>query len=72
MQWFAVRKQLHARPRLMLAVMSFLLPLLVWSLFSYVPWLWHPKVEVTAPGEVAYFKAGQLVDKDVFQKDQGD
>jgi NitT/TauT family transport system permease protein len=53
----------------MLAVMSFLLPLLVWSLFSYVPWLWHPKVEVTAPGEVAYFKAGQLVDKDVFQKE---
>jgi NitT/TauT family transport system permease protein len=67
MHWFAVRKQLGARPRLVLAVMSFLLPLLIWSLFSYVPWLWHPKVEVTAPGDVTYFKQGQLVDKDVFQ-----
>lgn len=69
MHWFAVRKPLRARPRPVLAVMSFLLPLLIWSLFSYVPWLWHPKVEVTTPGDVAYFEAGQLVDKDVFRNE---
>jgi len=50
----------------MLALMSFLLPVLLWSLISYVPWLWHPKVEITEPGDVAYFQQGQLVDKEVF------
>jgi NitT/TauT family transport system permease protein len=66
MQWFAARKQLSSRPRLILAIMSFVLPILTWSLVSYVPWLWHPKVEITEPGDVSYFKDGLLVDKDVF------
>ncbi len=70
MQWFAVRKQLNARPRLVLGVLSFLLPLLLWSLVSYVPWLWHPKVEVTEAGDVSYFKSGQLVDREVFQRER--
>ena len=66
MQWFAVRKQLDARPRFIITVMSFVLPLLIWSLVSYVPWLWHPKIEITQAGDVAYFQTGQLVDKAVF------
>lgn len=66
MQWFAARKQLRARPRLLLGITSFVLPVLVWSLVSYVPWLWHPKVEITAPGDVSYFNNGLLVDRDVF------
>ena len=49
--------------------MSFLLPLLVWSAVSYVPWLWHPKVEVTEPGAVAYFQPGMLVDREVFDRE---
>jgi len=66
MQWFAARKQLGKKPRLVLGVMSFVLPVLIWSLVSYVPWLWHPKVEITAPGDVSYFNNGLLVDRDVF------
>ena len=69
MQWFAVRQRLSARPRLGLAVASFFLPLLVWSLVSYVPWLWHPKQEILEPGDVAYFKQGQLVDNEVFLRE---
>lgn len=46
--------------------MSFVLPVLIWSLVSYVPWLWHPKVEITGPGDVSYFNNGLLVDRDVF------
>ncbi len=68
-KWVAVRKQLPQRPRLVLAIASFLLPLLIWSLVSYVPWLWHPKVEITAPGAVSYFKEGMLVDREVFDKE---
>ena len=68
-RWFAVRKQLRPRERLALGVASFLLPLLVWSLVSYVPWIWHPQVEVTDSGAVSYFKPGMLVDREVFDKE---
>ena len=57
-QWFAVRKELRPRPRIAITVMSFILPLLIWSLVSYVPWIWHPKVDISDPGSVSYFKTG--------------
>jgi NitT/TauT family transport system permease protein len=66
LQWFAVRKELRPRTRLATAIMSFVLPLLVWSLVSYIPWIWHPKVEVTDPGSVSYFVKDMLVDREVF------
>ena len=65
-QWFSVRKALPPKSRFMVAVMSFLLPLLLWSLISYVPWIWHPKVEISDPGDVSYFKQGMLVDTELF------
>ena len=46
--------------------MSFLLPIAIWCLVSYVPFLWHPKVEVTDPGDVSYFTEGMLLDEEVF------
>lgn len=54
------------RKRTLLAIGSFLLPLLVWCLVSYVPFIWHPKVEVAVPGGVDYFQVGMLVDKSQF------
>jgi len=66
MQWFAVRKELRPKPRLFVSIMSFMLPLLVWCLVSYVPWIWHPKVEIIDPGAVSYFKEGMLVDRELF------
>jgi NitT/TauT family transport system permease protein len=55
--------------RASLAVMSFVLPLLIWSLVSYVPWLWHPMVEIREPGGVGYFSPGMLVDRELFDKE---
>lgn len=66
-QWLAVNETLSPRRSTVLAVMSFLIPLLLWCLISYVPFLWHPKMEVTTPGGVSFFKQGMLVDKEVFQ-----
>jgi len=66
-QWFAVGKELSPRRRTVLAVMSFLIPLLLWSLVSYVPFIWHPKMEITNPGGVSFFRQGMLVDKEVFR-----
>ena len=64
--WFSVRKELPPKSRFMVTVMSFLLPILLWSLVSYVPWLWHPKVEISDPGAITYFKQGMLVDSELF------
>jgi NitT/TauT family transport system permease protein len=68
--WFAVRQELSSRRRTFLAIMSFVLPLLVWSLVSYVPFIWHPQVEVIEPGEVDYFRTGMLVDRAVFEHER--
>ncbi|GAO36903.1 nitrate ABC transporter permease [Sulfuricella sp. T08] len=66
-KWFAVRAELASRKRTLLGIGSFLLPLLVWSIISYTPFIWHPKIQVEDPGGVDYFQVGMLVDKSVFQ-----
>jgi NitT/TauT family transport system permease protein len=43
-----------------------LLPLLTWSIVSYVPFVWHPLVKVESQGSVAYFEQGMLVESQVF------
>ncbi len=53
--WLGLKQELPQRRRLSLTLLSFLAPLLVWSAVSYVPFLWHPYIRVTAPGEVDYF-----------------
>ena len=58
------------RPQL-LASASFLLPLLAWCLISYVPFIWHPKVAVVAPGGVDYFQPGMLVDRSEYDEQVG-
>jgi len=66
---FSVRRKMPAKSRFFVTIMSFLLPILLWSLISYVPWLWHPKVEISDPGAVAYFKQGMLVDTELFDEE---
>ncbi|HTJ94320.1 MAG TPA: hypothetical protein VL424_14595, partial [Pararobbsia sp.] len=66
MRWFAVRKELSPRARLMLGIGSFVLPLLVWCIVSYVPFVWHPLLQISNPGGVDYFQNGMLVDKATF------
>ena len=67
--WFAARKPLRRRSRTVLTVMSFLLPLTVWSLVSYVPFLWHPQVEIVDPGGVGYFSEGMLINREAFERE---
>jgi NitT/TauT family transport system permease protein len=52
--------------RKLLVLGSFLLPILVWCIVSYVPFVWHPKVQVEVPGGVDYYQPGMLVDRDDF------
>jgi NitT/TauT family transport system permease protein len=66
---FAVRKKLDTKQRVYVSILSFLVPLMLWSLISYVPFLWHPKVEITEPGDVSYFTEGMMVDRELFNKE---
>ena len=65
--WFGVPKPLGRRKALYLTILSFVLPLLVWSAVSYVPFLWHPLVQVSDPGAVDYLQPGMRVDRETFQ-----
>jgi NitT/TauT family transport system permease protein len=65
-RWFTIRKELTPRQGAILWLASFLVPLALWSAVSYLPFLWHPLVDVTDPGSVDYFQVGMLVEKPVF------
>ncbi len=69
-----MREPLPPRAQAWLTVMAFILPLAVWSVISYVPFVWSPQVVITdpgdrsVPGDYGYIAEGQRVDRDVFQK----
>lgn len=66
--WLGLKRELPGRLRLSLTVLSFLLPLLLWSVFSYVTWLWHPLVRISDPGEVEHFSEGLDVPRADFEQ----
>jgi NitT/TauT family transport system permease protein len=67
--WFAVLRPLSGRRRAGLWFASFLWPLLLWSAVSYVPFLWHPMIHVTAPGDVTWFRPDMLIDRHEFARE---
>jgi NitT/TauT family transport system permease protein len=64
-----LRHELPPRRRLVLIVLSFALPLALWSAVSYVPWIWHPLVRITDPGGVDYFLPGMDIDRAAFVRE---
>jgi NitT/TauT family transport system permease protein len=65
-EWLGVRRDVPSRRRAVLVTLSFVLPLAIWSVVSYVPVVWHPFVRVENAGSVSYFERGMLVERDVF------
>jgi NitT/TauT family transport system permease protein len=69
----AVRAPLPARVSLVAGVLAFVLPLALWCIVSYVPFIWHPLVHVTdagdsnVPGRYSYVAVDQLVELEVFE-----
>lgn len=68
--WFAVRQALSPVQTRWLTLLSFLLPLMIWSLVSYVPFFWHPNVEITDPGDVSWFQQGMEIERFIFQEER--
>jgi NitT/TauT family transport system permease protein len=67
--WLSVLRPLSSRRAGVFWFASFLLPLLVWSAVSYLPFLWHPLVKVESPGDVSWFREGQLIPREDFAKE---
>jgi NitT/TauT family transport system permease protein len=59
--WLGLKAELPERLRLVLAILSFVVPLVVWCAVSYLPFLWHPLTRITDPGSVEYFVEGMEV-----------
>lgn len=68
-RWFAVRQDISKGRRRVLGLLAFLLPLLLWCSVSYVPFIWHPNILVTDPGEVTWMRAGLQVKRLDFAKE---
>ena len=66
-RWFQVRRAVPPRAKLVLGVLSFLLPIGLWCAVSYVPSLWHPQILITEPGSVSYLQPGMRMDRAGFE-----
>ena len=64
--WLGLKQELPQRRRLLLTAASFLVPLIVWCVLSYVPWVWHPSMHITDAGSVDYFSTGLDVPRATF------
>jgi len=68
--WFQVRRELSQRRQAGLSIISFLMPVVVWCIVSYVPWIWHPdmKLQISADrdGVTTVFTAGDHLSKDYY------
>jgi NitT/TauT family transport system permease protein len=69
MPLLSVNKRMEPGNRKLVTLASFGLPILLWALVSYVPFLWHPQVMVTGSGAVSYFREDMLVDKELFYQE---
>lgn len=65
-KWLEPRVELPSNQYRLITLASFILPILIWCLVSYVPFIWHPNVQITKPGDVTYFKEGMLLKREVF------
>ena len=61
-----VARELSPQSKILLGFGSFLIPILIWCAVSYLPFIWHPQVQITNSGSISFLQAGSRVDKSVF------
>ena len=66
MTWLSIQKPLPPKKKAVLILLSFVLPLLIWSAVSYLPFVWHPMMEIQSAGDSLYFEEGQRVQRKLF------
>ena len=61
-----VVRELSPQSKILLGFGSFLIPILIWCAVSYLPFIWHPQVQITNSASVSFLQVGSRVDKSVF------
>jgi NitT/TauT family transport system permease protein len=65
-RWLQVLKPISPRARLVIGCLSFVVPILLWGIVSYVPFVWHPQMLITRSGSVDYLQPGMRMDRVAF------
>ena len=68
--WLEVGTELTGRGRTLMLVLALVLPLAAWSAVSYVPFLWHPMVQVVDAGDSG-LEAGRRYERSVVAEANG-
>lgn len=68
-KWLVPFGQMPPSRQLLLVWLSFMLPIVVWAIVSYVPFVWHPLVKIESPGGVSYFAKDSLIERAVFKRE---
>lgn len=64
-----IRKEIGKKGTIVLAVLSFLLPLALWCTVSYVPFVYHPLVHITDAGGSMFCEPGDEIEKGNFSEE---
>jgi NitT/TauT family transport system permease protein len=65
-RWLQVLKPIPPRAKLVIGALSFILPLVLWAVVSYVPFVWHPQVLIIKSGSTDYLRPGMRMNKAAF------
>jgi NitT/TauT family transport system permease protein len=64
--WLRPFGELPPRQRATLGALAFLIPIGLWCVVSYVPFIWHPMIRVADPGDIDWMTRDQIVESDAF------
>ena len=64
-----IQKHVGKKWTVVLAVLSFIIPLAVWSVVSYVPFVYHPLVKVVDAGGSMFCQPGDEIERANFEEE---
>jgi len=70
MSWLVIRQPLDPRRALSLKFCAFCIPLAVWCVVSYVPFIWHPEVKLIERGGTRSYVVGGHIPVAAFEVEQ--
>ena len=64
-----IRKEAGKRGRIILAILSFALPLALWCAVSYIPFIYHPLIQITGAGGSMFCEPGDEIARENFEEE---
>ncbi len=64
-----IRKEAGKRGRIILAILSFALPLALWCAVSYIPFIYHPLIQITDAGGSMFCEPGDEFARENFEEE---